>query len=594
MRKSAMLSLLLAAGLLAACGNEQVNPLPQDVSEVLSSVSGTESVESVSAVWTDEEQFTDRDRRTTYDDEDAVQILLNGATAVCESENVTVDGTTVTIKAEGTYLLSGTLDDGQIRVDAGENDKLQLVFDGVTVNSSSSAALYIREADKVFVTLAAGSENALSNGGSFVSDGETNVDGAVFSKQDLTCNGDGRLTVTSPGGHGVVCKDDLVLTGGTYAVSAGSHGLDVNDSVRIDGASLSLEAGKDGVHVENEEDSSLGYFYLAGGSLSVVSGGDGVSASGLVRVSGGDVTVTSGGGHENGPQHTTGGFGGPGRDRFPASDTDSDSTESQKAIKADGGLLLDGGTFRLDSADDALHSNGDVTVTGGDFTVSSGDDGFHADGTLTVSGGTIRIEDSYEGLEGLHVAITGGDVQLTADDDGVNAAGGTDGSGFGGGFGNDRFGGRGPGGPNGGTGSSDGSIVISGGTLSIVAYGDGIDANGSLEITGGDVTVTGPTQGDTATLDFDTTGRITGGRFVGTGGAGMAQTFSDSSQGVIALQVGNQSAGTEITLSDGEETLLTVSPSLPYAVVILSLPELVKGESYTVSIGSYTGEFEAS
>ncbi len=592
MKRSAMLSLLLAAGLLAACGTKRAEPLPQDASEAITVSTGTESAGSASAVRLDEEQFTDRDRRTTYDGEDAVQILLQGATATCESENVSVDGGTVTIKAEGTYLLSGTLDDGQIRVDAGENDKLQLVFDGVSVNSSASAALYIREADKVFVTLSAGSENLLSNGGSFVPDGETNVDGAVFSKQDLTCNGDGRLTVTSPGGHGVVCKDDLVLTGGTYTVSAGSHGLDVNDSVRIDGASLSVEAGKDGVHVENEEDETLGYFYLAGGSLSVVSGGDGVSASGQLQVSGGEVTVTSGGGHENGPQHTTGGFGGPGRDRVAT--TETDSTESCKAIKADGGLLLDGGTFRLDSADDALHSNDDVTVTGGDFTVSSGDDGFHADGTLTVSGGNILVENSYEGLEGLHVAITGGDVRLTADDDGVNAAGGTDGSGFGGGFGNDRFGGRGPGGPNGGTGSSDGSIVISGGTLSVVAYGDGIDANGSLEITGGDVTVAGPTQGDTATLDFDTTGRITGGRFVGTGGAGMAQTFSDSSQGVIALQVGNQSAGTEIVLSDGGETLLTVSPSLPYAVVILSLPEMVKGETYTVSIGTYTGEFEAN
>ena len=593
MKKRALVSLLLVAGLLAACGAEQVRPLSSDSSSTLSDSAGTESAESVSAAWTDAEQFTDRDRRTSYDDEDAVRILLQGATAACESENVTVDGGTVTIRTEGTYLLSGTLDDGQIRVDAGENDKLQLVFDGVTVSSSSSAALYIRGADKVFVTLAAGSENALSNGGTFVSDGETNVDGAVFSKQDLTCNGDGRLTVTSPGGHGVVCKDDLVLTGGTYTVYAGSHGLDVNDSVRVDGASLSLEAGKDGIHVENEEDESLGYFYLAGGSVSVVSDGDGISASGSVRVSGGDVTVTAGGGHENGPQHTSGGFGGPGRDRVSVSD--SDSTESRKAIKADGGLLLDGGTFLLDSADDALHSDGDITVTGGDFTVSSGDDGFHADGTLTVSGGTIRIETSYEGLEGLHVAVSGGNIQLTADDDGVNAAGGTDGSGFGGGFGNDRFGGgRGPGGPTGGTGSSDGSVVISGGTLSVVAYGDGIDSNGSLEITGGDVTVVGPTQGDTATLDFDTTGRITGGRFVGTGGAGMAQTFGDSSQGVVALRVGEQSAGTEIVLSDGGETLLTVSPPLPYAVVILSLPELVKGRTYTVSIGAYTGEFEAS
>ncbi len=591
MKKQALLSLLLAAGLLTACGAGKAQSHSQDTSAESAGLAGDGGADAVSGTlsgavsWDEAALFTDRDRRTSYDDGDAVRILLQGLTAECDSKDVTVDGGTVTIRAEGTYVLSGTLDNGQILVDAGENDQLQLVLDGVNVNSSASAALYIREADKVFITLAEDSENTLSNGGSFVSDDGDSIDGVLFSKQDLTCNGAGRLTVTSPGGHGVVCKDDLVLTGGTYTVRAGSHGFDVNDSVRIDGAALVLETGKDGVHVENEGDETLGYFYLADGSLSVVSDGDGISASGALGVSGGDVTVTSGGGHENGPQHASGGFGGSGWNRAVTSSTDTDSTESTKAIKADGGLLLAGGTFALDSADDAVHSNGDVTVAGGTFTILTGDDGFHADEALTVTGGTIRVENSYEGIEGLHVLVTGGEIQLTADDDGINAAGGTDESGFG--FG----GGRGPGGGPGG--SSDGSVVISGGTVSIVAYGDGIDVNGSLEISGGDVTVTGPTEGDTAALDFDTGGVITGGRFVGTGGAGMAQTFSGSSQGVIALQVGNQPAGTQIVLRDGGEILLTVEPSLPYAVVILSLPELTKGETYTVTVGSYTGEFKA-
>ena len=228
-----------------------------------------------------------------------------------------------------------------------------------------------------------------------------------------------------------------------------------------------------------------------------------------------------------------------------------------------------------------------MTVSGGTFEIASGDDGFHADVTLTVTGGTIRITGCYEGLEGQYVDISGGDITLTASDDGLNAAGGTDQSGQGGRDG--MFGGPGMG------ASSNGSITISGGTLAITAYGDGIDANGSLKITGGYIVVTGPTQGDTSTLDYDTTGVITGGTFIGTGASGMAQTFSSSEQGVIAVSTGEQSAGTQITLTDSAgNTLISYTPALSFAVVILSSPEMIRGETYVITVGTLSGEFTAS
>jgi hypothetical protein len=150
----------------------------------------------------------------------------------------------------------------------------------------------------------------------------------------------------------------------------------------------------------------------------------------------------------------------------------------------------------------------------------------------------------------------------------------------------------GPGGMMGG--SSDGSVRIAGGTLYVKASGDGIDANGTLEITGGSVTICGPTQGDTATLDYDMTGVINGGTFIGTGGTMMAQSFNDSKQGVIAVKVGNQAAGTQITLKDSSgKELLSATPELPFAIVILSSPQIEKGETYTITVGSETGEFEA-
>ena len=222
---------------------------------------------------------------------------------------------------------------------------------------------------------------------------------------------------------------------------------------------------------------------------------------------------------------------------------------------------------------------------------------------MTITAGKIDISESYEGLEALHIDVQGGDIKLVASDDGLNAAGGTDQSGTTGG--RDGMFGGGPGGMGGGrpggggfggmSGSSNGSIKVSGGTLYINSSGDGMDANGTLEISGGHITVVGPTQGDTATLDYDISATITGGTFIGTGASGMAQTFSDSRQGVVALSVGNRSAGTQIVLKDAKgNVLITHEPELNFAVVILSSPELIKGETYTIMIGSDSGEFEAS
>lgn len=581
--------LLCALLLFCACGKKgEENNADATASDGTESAVSTEGTVDFSK--TDEDMFTDRDSRDSYDEEKCVRIQLNGDSAVCDSKTVQISGSTVTITGEGTYLLSGSLTNGRIVVDAGEKDKLQLVLDGVSVHSETSAALYVLKADKVFVTLAEGKENTLSNGGSFVPVDDNNIDGAIFSKQDLTFNGSGSLTVTSPGGHGIVCKDDLVFTGGSYAVNAASHGLQANDSVRMTGATLTVDAGKDGVHAENSDDETLGFVYISGGKLHITAAGDGISAEAYLQIEGGSFSIVSG--------------GGSGSKRGDA---------SCKGIKAAGDLLVNGGSFSIDSADDAVHANGCITVNGGTFELSTGDDGFHADDTLSITDGTIRIDKSYEGLEALHIEISGGDIRLTATDDGINAAGGSDQSGFGGNFGgNDMFGGHGGkfgggggpgggrpggmGGPGGGmSGNADGTIVISGGTIYVKAYGDGIDANGTLEITGGHITVCGPTQGDTATLDYDVSGLISGGTFIGTGAAGMAQTFSDSEQGVVAVRVGNQSAGTQILLKDSSgKELISYAPELPFAVVILSTPEMVKGETYSITVGSTSEDVKAS
>ena len=553
------------------------------------------------------QMFSDRDFEVGYDESTSAIIELNGDSATCSSSAVQISGSTVTIIDEGTYILSGTLNDGMIIVNSEKTDKTQLVLNGVSIHSETSAPIYILQSDKVFITLADGTENTLTNGGTFTAIDENNIDAVIFSKEDLTLNGSGSLLITSPAGHGIVSKDELTLTSGTYDINAASHGLAGKDGICIANASFSITSGKDGIHAENADDTSLGYVYIQSGTFQISAEGDGISAAADMQIAVGTFDITSGGGSANATKQTSdswGNFMGGGRHQGGSKGSSSNSSGSAtttsadseddgtsiKGIKAAGNLIINSGSFSIDSADDSLHSNASVTIQGGTFEIASGDDGIHADETLTITAGTINISESYEGLEGLHVNVAGGDIKLMASDDGLNAAGGTDSSGFGGQRGNDKFGGG-----RGGSSSSNGSITISGGTLYVNASGDGIDANGTLTISGGDTTVCGPTQGDTATLDYDISGIITGGTFIGTGASGMAQTFSDSEQGVIAVSVGNNSAGTTITLTDAEgNTMLSYSPELSFAVVIISSPDIVKGETYTITVGSSSGEVTAS
>jgi len=618
--KKQLLSLLCVFVMtLTGCGN---NSSTKDNNVENNSNDTTSNEKIVSTIINEDEMFTDRDFKTDYDTSKSVSIDLKGDSVSCKSDAVKIKKNTITLSEEGTYIFSGTLDNGMIVVDAEESDKLQIVLDNASITSSTSSALYIIEADKVFVTLATGSDNTLANGGTFEAIDDNNIDGAVFSKQDLTFNGSGNLTITSPADHGIVCKDDLVFTGGTYTVNSASHGLDANDSVRMTNVSMTIASGKDGIHAENTDDTSLGFMYVKDGTFEIVAEGDGLSAGNSMQINDGTFQITSGGGSANASKQSSdswgnfmGGMGGgrgnrPGRlgesgaQSQPQSqpETDNQTTENDdtstsiKAIKSAGDMLIKGGTFTIDSADDSVHSNASITVSGGKFAIASGDDGFHADETLTISGGAIDISESYEGLEALDIVVSGGDIKLVASDDGLNAAGGTDSSGYGGMRGNEQFGGGrgGMGGP-GGSSSSNGSIVISGGNLYINSSGDGVDANGSLEITGGHTVVVGPTRGDTATLDYDKSAIISGGTFIGTGASGMAQTFSDSKQGVIAVSVGNQAAGTKIELKDSNgNTILTHEPELEFAVVILSSPDIQKNQTYTITVGTSTSSFEAN
>lgn len=597
MKKPFFIIALIAALLLSGCGKNEPIITDANTTPTESQITSTMDVSAL---------FSDRDFETEYKTAECVAITLQNNTA--SGSGVSIEGSKVTITKEGSYLLSGSLTDGMVIVDTDKQSKVQLILDGADIHSETCAPIYIKQADKVFITLANGSTNTLSCGESYTAIDENNIDAAIFSKDDLTLNGTGSLTVSSPAGHGIVSKDDLRITGGSYAVTCAGHGFAGNDAVSIADGSFTIVCGKDGIHGENDEDAALGTVYIGNGSLQITSDGDGISSSAAMQLDGGEYTLLCGGGSEYGEEHTDdmfggggmggmggrpGGMGGRGYGEMSATTTETDTAASAKGIKSTGAMTITGGSYHINSADDAVHSNSTLTVTNGTFQIATGDDGFHADEALTIGGGTIQITESYEGLEGLSITVSGGDITLKASDDGFNAAGGNDESGFGGmggrpggmgGFGGDRFG-----------SSSDSFIDISGGKIFVDADGDGIDSNGNLTFSGGYTVVEGPTNGGNGPLDYGGSGSISGGTILITGSSGMAQSLkSTGTQGVFAITVGNCSAGTEVTISDNSGTqIVTLTPQKMFGCVIVSTPDIQKGETYTIAINGTTGDFEA-
>ena len=285
--------------------------------------------------------FSDRDLDGSYDESKATRIALSDGGTTVTGNGATVSGNTVTITAAGTYLISGTLSEGQIKVEANEADKVQLVLSGATVTSANSAALHVAKANKVFLTLADGSENTLATSGAYAASDDSAIDGAIFSRSDLTVNGGGSLAVSSAEGNGIVCKDGLVLASGSAKVTAAKHAIQVNDSARIAGGSYTLRAGTDGIHAKNDENSKLGYIYVAGGSLDITAESDGFDANYVLRVDGGTITVSAG--------------------------------------------------------DDGLHAESDLTINGGNITVTKSNEGLEG-ARVTIAGGTQDVVASDDGV----------------------------------------------------------------------------------------------------------------------------------------------------------------------------------------------------
>ncbi len=536
------------------------------------------------------------DLDSSWNSSEASHIVLAGDSIEFYGSGAVVDGNQIAITSAGTYCISGTLDDGQIIVNTKDEETVRLILNGMDITCSTSAPIYVRNAEKTVITLADGTENFVTDGDSYIvedsliEDSESiEPNAAIFSKDDLTINGNGALTVNANYHNGIQSKDDLIIIGGNITVNAVNDGIKGRDSIAVKNGDITVNAGADGMQSNNDNDEEKGYVAIEGGTIVITAGEDGIQAETSMMLSGGNITISSGGGSVNSSSHigeegnTWGDWGNRDMNIDTGTNADSDSASgSAKGLKAGLNITITSGTIHIDSSDDSIHSNDSITINGGSIILTSGDDGIHSDSTVEINGGEISITESYEGIESAVITINDGDIHITSSDDGINVRGGNDGSSIDGRPGQNDF-----------NFSDDNWLYINGGYTVIDAKGDGLDVNGSINMTAGDVIVNGPTSDMNGATDYLGTFSVTGGYLVAVGSSGMAEAPDTSSTqySVLINFSSQQSADTIIHIETeyGEE-ILTFVPTKTYQSVLLCSPELENGETYIVYTGgSSTG-----
>lgn len=590
------------------------------------------SAQSEAGTFSSADMFTERDLAGTYEESGAVYVTLSDDGITGETDGVAINGQMVKITAEGTYIFSGTLSEGQIVVDA-DNAKVQIVFDNVDITCASSAAVYVKSAEKVFVTLAEGSQNTLRNTDEYVAIDDNNIDAVIFSKSDLTLNGTGSLTIVSAEGHGIVSKDDLKITGGTYDITAAGHALSGKDSVRIADGTFILTAEKDGIHAENADDEEKGYIYIADGDFTITSDGDGMDASNIVQIEDGTFDITAGGGAANSLKtHESDVPGGPGGGMPQNGERPDGESMPQMGEKPDGENMTEMGkrpdgttppekpsqTDQSDTADETaapdnatdhqsssaettedtttdesgtstkgIKAGGGMYLNGGTYQIDSADDSIHSNANITIADGTYTLA---TGDDGVHaddaLIVNGGTITVTESYEGLEGLAVT---------------------INDGTidiTASDDGINTAGekmelncGYIHILAGGDGVDSNGDLTINGGEIYIDGPSDNGNSAIDYGdrSSAYVNGGTLVAIGSSGMAEVMSDSSkQKVLMVKLGEQMEAGNVVLTDSEGNVIVSYTALKtYDCVIISTAEVESGATYTLTTSGTTTEVTA-
>ena len=359
--------------------------VPADTSEAVSAAQDDSSSKTAASTL---DNSSSKTAAAAQDDSsnETVVITLNGSAAEASSEAVQISGSTVTVTEAGTYILSGTLDDGTVIVDADKEDKVLLVLEGVSIQASDYAAIYVKQADKVYITLSDGTVNSLANGGTFAEKDENDVDAVIFSKDDISFSGTGTLEISSPAGNGIVGKDDVTFAEGVYKISADGHAIRAKDSITVTDGNFTLSAGEDGLHAENSDDESLGNICITGGSFEIQVKDDAIHATTLLQIDDGTFSITAAEGLEATYILINGGD-------IQISASDDGVNAARKSSVYTPTFEMNDGTLTVSMGagdTDGIDSNGNIIISGGTINVT-GQSAFDYDGSAQYNGGTIIV-----------------------------------------------------------------------------------------------------------------------------------------------------------------------------------------------------------
>ena len=545
----------------------------------------------------DSAYFTTNDQNGSWDTTGAAVITLTGDGASISGNGAYVYDGNVVIAEAGRYVFSGNLEDGSIIVDTHDSSKVWILLDGVEINCSDDACIQVDQADKVFLTLAEGSENTLISGSAYsdtaLSDG---TDGAIFAHDDLTINGSGSLTVTAQYSHGISANDDLVITGGTITISAADDAIHVNDSIRIKDAAITVTAGDDGLLTTNEVEN--GYLYIESGTLDITASGDGIHTTGDITVAGGETNISAG----------------------------------DDGIHSDASVYVQSGTILISDCYEGIEAL-IIDVSGGDVSINCEDDGFNANGGSgdmfggggQMGGGRNDGTSGHGGMQGSGTddGMTGerptppdmGEEGMTGErptPPGMGEEGTTGERPTPPDMGEEGMSGGMPAGQETETASGSGQssadtedvetyISISGGNIRIVNEvgqdADGLDSNGDIKISGGTIYISLLGTGSNCAVDYASesggVAEITGGTIIACGASSMAEGFdSTSTQASILYNTSTVAeAGTTLTVTDADgSVLLSWEVPCSFSSALISCPEMKVGGTYTVSAGGTSEE----
>lgn len=436
----------------------------------------------------------------------------------------------ITIEEAGTYLLSGVYTNG-IVIDAKDSDIVRLVLENVTWENLNEEAIYVKSAKRVLISLPQGTTSTITSN-------DEDLNNLINAKSPLVFNGEGSLNLYANNKDAIQADQELVFISGNYEIEALDKAITSNQTLAVYQANFKIKT-KTGDAISLSNEFNEGLVYLQNGKINIETDCDGISVDGKLVITDGLYQIQT---------------------------TSADDQVSQKGIKASTSININGGSWQIDTVDDAIHSNQDCQITAGDFLLSSQGKGIHADANLTIDNGTLTITNCQEGLEAKVITINDGDMTISALDDGLNASDA-----------NSTV----------QRGAQTGcEIIFNGGTTTVYAAGDGIDSNDKIKINGGEIYVYSSGMQDAA-LDYESEMIVNGGTIIACGQNNMAASpTSASTQPSLALGLDTMTSGPISLLDEDGQTLASWQIEKSYNHVVISAPQIQLGSTYTC----YTGD----